>query len=60
MQRALAGRRGLGRRVGRWVAVGSGLDEDFPLVNEQLLIFDTLTLHCQGTTSSLGSTWRFL
>ena len=34
-----AGRRGFGRRVGRLVASGGGLDEKFPVVDE--LIFDT-------------------
>ena len=39
-----AGRRGFGRRVGRLVASGGGLDEHFPVVNER--IFDTTTLSC--------------
>ena len=37
-----AGRRGFGRRVGRLVASGGGLDEKCPVVDELILSFDNL------------------
>ena len=47
-----AGRRGFGRRVGRLVASGGGLDENFPVVDE--LIFDTTYFELSRNREFLG------
>ena len=47
-----AGRRGFDRRVGRLVASGGGLDENFPVVDE--LIFDTTYFELSRNHEFLG------
>ena len=47
-----AGRQGFDRRVGRLVASGGGLDENFPVVDE--LIFDTTYFELSRNHEFLG------